>query len=268
MKPLPRLFSLIPGSCLFATLLPATALAQSGEAVTDQDLLLSANPIIIKSRLRMANEYSNLSDGGSRDKLVLGAVYGFGFNGRDQDYGIGFELPYLFNPPNDGGNSSGYGDFKLRCGHLFTDDPKGWRSGLFFETEFDTSANAVRSIANQRTQMTFGGGAGYAILDNFVLTSTLQYGWSLDDGETTGRKAEWEAHLTATWKVSGNVAVNLDYKAAVNTVGGTELFNTLEPSVGWSIGADKHIGLFASCEIPLDDTGTDWVAKAGMIWFF
>ena len=253
---------------LLMSLLPACAMAQSGVIVTDEDLLLGRNPIILRSRLRLANEFTDLDGGGNRNKLILGGVYGFGLNGHDQNFGVGFELPFLNNNPKGGDSEWGVGDFKLRAGQLFTDDPEGWRSGWFFDTEFDTAADDVRAIANQRTQMAFGGGASYAILSNFVLTSTLQYGWSLDEGDTTGDKSEWEAHVTATAKVSEHVVINLDYKAVVNTIDGSELFNTLEPSVGWTVGQKRDIGLFASLELPLDQTGTNWVAKAGVAWFF
>lgn len=244
------------------------AMAQSGESVTDEDLLLARNPILIKNRIRLANEFTDVTGGGNRDKLILSGAYGFGFNGQDRNFGIGFEMPFLNNNPKGGDSDSGAGDFKLRCGQIFMDDPKGWRTGWFFETEFDTAAQRVQSIANQRTQMAIGGGGGYAICDKFVLTATMQYGWSLEDGETNGEKSEWEAHLTATAKVSERFTINLDYKAVVNTVNDTELFNTLEPSIGWTVGEKKDIGLFASWEIPLDDTGTNWVAKAGITWFF
>lgn len=268
MKIQPRLSSVFASACLFTVLLPSAAVAESGGSVTDEDLLLARNPIIIKSRVRIADEFSDLDGGGNRDKLILSGVYGFGFNEGDRAFGIGFELPFLNDNPKGGDSDSGVGDFKLRLGQLFMDDPKGWRTGWFFETEFDTAANRVLAIANQRTQMALGGGGSYAIWNNFVLSSTVQYGWSLEDGATTGEKSEWEAHLTATAKVSACVAVNLDYKAVINTVDDSELFNTLEPSVSWTVGEKKDIGLFGSLEIPLDDTGTNWVAKAGLAWFF
>ncbi len=268
MKTIPRLSSVITRVCLLTACIPSVVMAESGDSVTDDDLLLARNPIIIKSRIRMADEFTDLTGGGNRDKLVLGGVYGFGFNGHDHNFGIGFEMPFLNNNPKGADSASGPGDFKLRIGQLFMDDPKSWRAGWYLDTEFDTAAHRVQAIANQRTQMAIAGGASYAIRDHFVLTSTLQYGWSLEDGETNGEKSEWEAHLTATAKVSDRVAINLDYKAVVNTVNGSELFNTLEPSIGWTIGDKKDVGLFASWEIPLDDTGTNWVAKAGLAWFF
>lgn len=234
--------------------------------MTDEDLILARNPVIIKTRLTLANEFTDLDDGGNRDKLTLGGVYSFGFNGHDRDYGVGFELPMLTNNPESGGDEFGTGDFKLRLAHLFTEDPKGWRSGVFFDTEFDTAADDVRAIANQRTQMSLGGGASHPLWGPLTLSSTLQYGWSLDEGETTGRKSEWEAHVTASAKIAPMVSLNLDYKAVLNVVGGTEVFNTLEPSIGWTV--QKNLGLWASWELPLDSAGTDWVAKAGLMWFF
>lgn len=268
MKIKTLLSSALAHTCLFTISMQVSVFAESGESVTDEDLMLARNPIILKSRVRLANEFTDVDGGGNSDKLILSGIYGFGFNGHDRNFGIGFELPFLNNNPKGGDSESGVGDFKLRLGQLFIDDPKGWRAGWFFDTEFDTAADDVQAIANQRTQMALGGGGSYAIWNNFVLSSTLQYGWSLEDGATTGEKSEWEAHLTATAKVSECVAISLDYKAVIHTVDDTELFNTLEPSVGWTVGKKKDIGLFASLEIPLDDTGTNWVAKAGLAWFF
>ena len=62
------------------------------------------------------------------------------------------------------------------------------------------------------------------------------------------------------------MAINLDDTAVLNVVGGTEVFNTLEPSIGWTL--QKNLDLFASWELPLDSASTDWVAKAGLMWFF
>ena len=251
-----------------AAFLPSAARAESAADVTDDDLALARNPIMIRTRVVMANEYKDLDGGGSSDKLYLGGVYGFGFNGHDRDFGIAFELPMLFNNPVGGDSASGVGDFKLRFGRLFIDEPLGWRAGCFFENEFDTAADNVQAIANQRNQMAFGGGGAYSILSNFVLSSTLQFGWSNDAGATNGHKSEWEAHLTATVKLPENVSLNLDYKAVVNMMDGGKLFNTVEPSVGWALGEKKTIGLFASCEIPLNDSATNVIAKAGVNWFF
>ena len=56
--------------------------------------------------------------------------------------------------------------------------------------------------------------------------------------------------------------------AVINTVDDAELFSTLEPRLGWTIGQNRDIGLYASWELPLDETNTNWTAKAGVIWFF
>ena len=266
MKTTRRFHPAIAAACLVSAFLPAPARGESGESVTDEDLLLARNRMIIKTRLTLGNEYTDLDDGGHRDKLTLGGVYGFGFNHHDRNFGVGFELPMLYNEPAAGGSDWGVGDFKFRLGQLLVDDPGGWRGGWYFDTEFDTAADDVRAIANQRNQMTLGGGASYPVWGPLTLTSTLQYGWSLDEGETTGRKSEWEAHLTASAKIAPTLALNLDYKAVLNVVGGTEVFNTLEPSIGWTL--TKNLGLYASWELPLDSANTDWVAKAGLMWFF
>lgn len=236
--------------------------------LTNEDLLLAKNPLVIKSRLQLANEYSDVGGGGYRDKLIFGGVYGFGFDGQNKDYGIGFELPYLFNDSESGGSDNGIGDLKLRAGHLWADDPAGWRSGWFSEVELDTADDDVYAIANQRTQASFGIGAAHPIFENLVLTGTLQYGWSFEDGTTTGRKSEWEAHLTASYKLLDHVSVSLDYKAVINTVDHAKLYNTLEPRLGWTIGQNRDIGLYASWELPIDETNTNWTAKTGLIWFF
>ena len=245
-----------------------SASAATSVSVSDEDLLLSRNPIIIKDRLRLSDEFTDVEAGGNSNKTILAGVYGFGFNQRDRNFGIGFELPVLYNNPDGGDSDCGVGDFKLRLGHLVMEDPKSWRAGWFFDTEFDTAADAVQAIANQRTQMTFGVGASHPILECFTLSSSVQYGWSLDEGATTGRKDEWEAHLTAIAKPMENLSVSLDYKAVVNAVGGTQLYNTLEPSVGWTFGDNKEFGVFTSCELPLFNGGANWIAKGGVVWFF
>lgn len=255
-------------SLLSSSFLATSLAARTGEVVSDDDVSLAGNPIIIKSRVRFGDEHADATDGGTREKLVLSAVHGFGFNGRDQNFGVGFELPTLFNHPEVGDTDGGIGDFKLRFGQLFIDDPKSWRAGWFSEVEFDTAADQVKAIANQRTQAAIGGGGTYSVLPWLTLSSTLQYGWSFDNGETSGRKAEWEGHFTVIAKLSPCFIASLDYKGVLNTVNGEDLFNTLEPGIGWTVGAQKNIGLSASLEIPLEDTGTDWIAKAGLTWFF
>ena len=237
--------------------------------LTSSDLLLvEKSPLVIKSRVQLGNEFTEAGGGGYRDKFFLGGVYGFGFDGENKNFAVGFEMPYLFNDPEEGGSSNGFGDLKLRAGQLWVEDPGGWRAGWFSDVEFDTADHAVFAIANQRNQAAFGLGAAHPLTEKLVLTGTMQYGWSFDDGLTTGRKSEWEAHLTASYKLLEDVSVSLDYKAVVNTVNGTELFNTLEPRIGWTVGRNRDIGLYASWELPLDETNTNWTAKAGLIWFF
>lgn len=254
---------------LIPVFLAPSAFAQSADLVTDDDLVLARVPIILKSRVWMGNEYGDVDGGGGRNKFILGAIYGFGIGGDDdRDFGIGFELPVLSNNPKGGDSDTGIGDFKLRFGQVLLDQPGGWRAGWFGETEFDTAADDVQAIANQRTQMALGGGGSWSVREDLVLTSTLQYGWSADGGATNGHKSEWEGHLTASWKCAPHVSLKLDYKAVVTAIGGAELFNTLEPGIGWNVGAKRDIGLFASCEIPFDDPGTNCVVKAGLIWFY
>lgn len=260
--------SVFASSLPWATVLPAAGAPPSADLAEEDLLLVEKSPLIIKSRLQAGYEYSDVAGGGSRDKLIFGGVYGFGFDGQNQDYALGFELPYLFNDPDAGDGGDGPGDLKLRAGHLWSDQPGGWRSGWFSEVEFDTAANDVFAIANQRAQAAFGIGAAHPLFDKLVLSGTVQYGLSFDDGLTTGRKSEWEAHLTASYKLIEHVSVSLDYKAVINTVDDAKLSSTLEPRLGWTIGQNRDIGLYASWELPIDETNTNWTAKAGMIWFF
>jgi hypothetical protein len=255
-------------ACLSAAVAMSASALHAASTITEEDLLLARSPVVIKTRLNTGNEFTDVGGGGYRDKLIFGGTYGFGFDGEHRNFGIAFELPFLWNDPVNGGSSSGVGDFKLKTGQLFTFMPEGWRAGWYFETEFDTAANDVYAIANQRMQMAFGMGMNFPVRDNLSVTTTAQYGWSLYDGDTTGRKSEWEIHITPSWKVMDRVSLNLDYKAVISTVGGTELFNTLEPSVGFTLGEHKEYGMFTSLEIPLDETGVNWVAKVGLIRFF
>jgi hypothetical protein len=255
-------------SCLLAVTSVTAVTSQAASTITEEDLLLARSPVVIKTRLNMGNEFTDVGGGGHRDKLVFGGTYGFGFDDQHRNFGIAFELPFLWNDPENGASDWGVGDFKLKGGQLFTWVPEGWRAGWFFETEFDTAADDVYAIANQRTQMAFGAGMSFPVLENLTVSTIAQYGWSLDEGTTTGRKSEWELHITPSWKVMDRVSLNLDYKAVINTVGGTELFNTLEPSVGFTLGENKEYGMFTSLEIPLDETGVNWVAKVGLIRFF
>ena len=269
MKPYPSFLPALAFASVLIAMLPAAVSAEDESSVTDDDLTLARSPIIIKSRLRLGNEYTDLDGGGSRDKFIFSGVYGFGFNGHDRDFGVGFELPVLQNNPKGGDGDVGIGDFKLRIGQLFMDDPAGWRTGWFGETEFDTAAADVEAIANQRTQMAIGAGAAHPIWGNcVVLASSLQYGWSPDAGDTVGHKSEWEGHLNVIFKLPANVSLNLDYKAVVNMMDDANLSNTLEPGIGWTFGRERNIGLYASLELPLDDPGTVYVAKAGLTWFF
>ena len=244
------------------------SLAPAATTLTDEDLLLSRSPVIIKSRVGLGGEHKDLGGGGHHDKLKLSAVYGFGFNDHDRNFGIGVDLPYLWDRSAGGGSGSGVGDFKVRVGQIFTGLPEGWRAGWFFETEFDTAASDVFAIANQRTQMALGGGAIIPMNERLALTTSLSYGWSLDNGTTTGRKAEWEAHFAAAWKIMENLSCSLDYKVTLDTVGGSDWFHTLEPGFGLTLGENMNYGLVGSLELPLSETGTDWVAKLGLIRFF
>ena len=253
---------------LLAVLFMLAASSPAASTLTDEDLVLARNPVVIKTRLNAGNEFTDAAGGSHRNKLIFGGTYGFGFNRHDRNFGVAFELPFLWNDPEPGGGDWGLGDFKLKAGQLFTWVPEGWRAGWYFQSEFDTAADDVYAIANQRTQLAFGGGVSIPVLENLVVTTTAQYGWSLDNGPTTGRKAEWEIHITPGWKVMDRLSLNLDYKAIINTVGGTKLFNTLEPGIGYTMGRDQEYGLFTSLEIPLNDTGVNWVAKLGLVRFF
>lgn len=270
MKTLVRLCMIPVLAAGFITPAGATLAAESQPSeLTNEDLLLvEKNPLVINSRVQIGNEFTEAGGGGYRNKLLLGGVYGFGFDGENRNFAVGFEMPYLFNDPEQGGSSNGFGDVKFRAGQLLVEESGGWRAGWFSEVEFDTADDSVFAIANQRNQGAFGVGASHPLTDKLLLSSTLQYGWSFDDGLTTGRKSEWETHLTASYKLLEHVSVSLDYKAVINTVDDAKLFSTLEPRVGWTIGQDRDIGLYASWELPLDETNTNWTAKAGLIWFF
>lgn len=253
---------------LFLGYLSAATSVSAATALTDEDLLLSRCPVIIQSRLLVGGEHTDTAGGGHRQKFKVGAAYGFGFGGEDRNFGVGIEWPYLLNEPNVGDSGSGVGDFKVRVGQIFTGLPEGWRAGWYVETEFDTAASEVFAIANQRPQMAAGGGAVMPITDRLAMTVSLAYGWSLENGLTSGRKAEWEAHWTTTWKLLERTSVSLDYKAILRTVAGNEVFQALEPGFGINLGKANEYGLFGSVEIPLQQNGTNWVAKCGLTRFF
>ena len=261
-------FRIACAAVLLASGSSATAQAVEESSAINERLELAGTPLVYRSRLRIANEFSENETEGDRDKLVLGAAFGFGFDGVNRNYAAGFDLPLLHREAPGEDECWGLGDLKLRFGQKWMDQPGAWRAGWFFESEFDTADDAVRAIANQRTQMAFGGGAARPLGDWFLLTGTLQYGWSLDEGTTNGSKSEWETHFVASFQPTSHLSFNLDYKATLNTAGTNDVMNALEPGVGWTFGEDHEFGLSVSCEVPLNESSTDWTSKIGLTWFF
>ena len=213
--------------------------------------------------------YEHKEGGGHSEKFIPnGRLLLGGKTGRN-DWSIGIEMPYLINDPDNAGSVEGIGDFKIRLGHNWLED-ETWLVGSYFETEFDTAADDVQAIANQRTQFAFGTGFLRNFGNGWAAGSAVQFGWSPDAGETNGHKGEWEIRVGARKTFSESWSITLGYKAIINVVGEDTYNSSIEPALAWDFGFMdlEKLSSYISCEVPLENNREDYTLKCGLAWIF
>jgi hypothetical protein len=223
------------------------------------------DPLVTLSRLGVGYEYARVDS--SKEKIIPGATWAFGQQTGGNDWAIGIETPLLINNADDAPSEEGIGDLKLRLSHTWLEN-NDWLVGSWLETEFDTAANDVQAIANQRTQMAFGGGFIRNLGKGWAWGASLQYGWSTNPGADNGWKSEWEFHLGIRKKLCDSFSAQVIYKAILNVSSDNNHSASVEPSLTWAFGPDRRTSLYVACEIPIEDKTEDYTAKAGLIWQF
>ena len=169
--------------------------------------------------------------------------------------------------PQNGPSEEGPGDLKLRVTHLWLED-KTWLVSSYFETVFNTAANDVQSVANQRTQMNFGSGSIRNLDDGWAVGANLQYGWSTDAGTTNGWRSEWECRLGLCKKLMEHLCQTAVYKGTLALAEPSVYSSSLEPSLAVDFGKDHDWTLWLACELPLQGKSEGYTAKVGLKWLF
>lgn len=211
--------------------------------------------------------YEATHDASSKQKFIPNASWAIGEKSGHHDWTLSIEMPVWVTDPQDGPNEEGFGDLKLRATHLWVED-KTWLVGTYLETEFDTAAEDVQSVANQRNQMTLGSGCIRNLSDGWAVGAYLQYGWSLDAGTTNGWRSEWEYRAGVRKKLLEHLSLTLAYKGTLAVSGETHYSSTLEPALAMDLGKDRNHSLWLACELPLQGRSEDYTAKAGLKWLF
>lgn len=226
---------------------------------------LRNDPIVALSRLNFGFEHTE-SDS-PREKIVLGGTWALGAKTGGHDWAVGLELPVLLNYPKDAPDKTGVGDFKIRFAHTWLENDT-WLVGSFFETEFDTAASNVETIANQRNQMCFGTGFIRNLGNGWATGGAAQYGWSLDSNPSGGSKSEWEARVGLRKKLADNLSLTVVYKGTVNVANDNRYSSSIEPSLAWNVRTGSPFNVYLAWETPLQDNGNDFTGKLGFAWVF
>lgn len=225
----------------------------------------AGNPVATLTNIGMGYEYTH--DASAKQKFIPNASWALGEKTGRHDWAFGIELPVWDTLPQDGPSEEGVGDLKLRISHLWVED-KTWLVGSYLETEFDTAAEAVQAVANQRTQLALGSGFIRNLGHGWAVGGNLQYGWSLDAGTTNGWKSEWEGRIGIRKKLLENLSLTVLYKGTFAVAGDTDYSSSLEPAMALSFGKEANCSLWLACELPLQGKSEDYTAKAGLKWLF
>ncbi len=221
----------------------------------------AGDPLATLSNFGLGYEYTH--DTNSKEKFIPSAAWAIGTKTGRHDWSFGIEMPVWVTLPQDGPNEDGFGDLKLRVTHLWLEDDT-WLVGSYFENEFDTAAEDVQAVANQRDQMTFGSGFIRNLGDGWAVGGYLQYGWSLDAGTTNGWKSEWEYRAGVRKQLLEHLSLTVAYKGTFNLTGDTRYGASLEPALAMDFGTDRNYSLWLACELPLQGKTEDYTAKLGL----
>ncbi|MEY4484233.1 MAG: hypothetical protein RL693_1685, partial [Verrucomicrobiota bacterium] len=100
------------------------------------------DPTILKSRVKLTNEYVDRDFGASKNTTKLNLAYAFGDSDL-RDWTVQLDLPLVayragdLTSPSD---ATGFGDIEMRVGHVFDRDGVfRWAAGL--ESQFNTASD-------------------------------------------------------------------------------------------------------------------------------
>lgn len=225
----------------------------------------AGDPLVTVNRMGLGFEYTEAA--AARQKLTLSTTLVLGEKDGRNDWALGLEVPFLRNEPIGGGDDEGIGDLKLQLAHTWLEN-QTWVFSSYLDSEFDTAASNVQAIANQRNQLTLGSGFIRNFGDGWAVGAALQYGWSLDAGDTNGSKSEWEFRTGLRKKLVDTLSATIIYKGTILAAEAGQYLSTIEPSLNWTFDSTRHANLFFACEIPLENGREDFVSKIGLTFIF
>ncbi len=248
-------------------LVPCFAVAAPSVPVRDVMSASGLDPTVLRSRVKVTNEYSARDFGVSENTTKLNLTYAFG-NVARRDWNVQLDLPVVHNNAGDQAtptDATGLGDIELRGGHVF-DGAGVFRWGLGAEAHFNTASEPQLGDGVFR----LSSGLQFALQPSrsFKFQTTIQFDQSLST----------DAGVPEQQRIKVKPAVQFDLPADCYGYVETELVwdlqacgrfgSKLKVELGHAFGSREQWVASIRYETPLTESSEQYTATAGLAYVF
>lgn len=225
------------------------------------------DPTVLRSRVKVTNEFIEQAFDGSKNTTKLLLSYAFG-NAARRDWTVQLDLPLVAYRAGDQGgaaDATGFGDVEMRVGHVF--DAEGvLRWGLGVETRFNTAAQPQLGDDVFRLSPL----AVFAVQPcrAFKFQTTTQFDQSLTRETGVSVQQDLKVKPAVTFQLPQQFYAYVESELKWNIQDDSRLSAKLKFELGRGFGARGEWVLSTRYEMPLTTSSDDHTFTLGLAYVF
>jgi hypothetical protein len=230
----------------------AALIAPAAEVVDATEVDPGLDPTVLRSRVKLNNEFIDREHGASKNTTKLSLAYAFGRDAR-RDWSIQLELPLVTaDGGRDGyGDTTGFGDTTLRLVHV-VDGAGVFRWAVGMETQFNTAAQDQLGDGVFRVSPLFG----FAVQPSadWKFQTVVQFDQSLTRESGVSEQQELKLIPSLQFNLPRGFYAHAETELKWNLRDDGEFGAKLKFEIGRGFGARGEWVLSARYEVPLTES--------------
>ena len=249
--------------CLIACVVFAAPPNPDIDVMSETDL----DPTVLRTRVKLSNEYVDRDFGGSENTTTLNFSYAFG-NPARRDWSAQLDLPLVNYNAGDQANSTdatGLGDIELRILHVF--DAGGvFRWGLGAQAHFNTASEP--QLGDSAFRLSPALNFALQPCRSFKFQTIVQFDQSLVTDSGVPEQQALEARPAVQFDLPFSCYGYVETELSWNLKADAKLSSTLKIELGRGFGSRKEWVASMLYQTPLTESADHYSLTAGLSYVF
>ncbi len=251
----------------FIFLLPGLAAAATPEPASNVMSKTGLDLTVLRSRVKLTNEYSDYDFGVSQNTTKLNLGYAFGSEGL-RDWNVQLDLPFVdynagdqASPPD----ATGLGDIEMRILHVF-DGGGFFRWGLGAEAQFNTASE--QQLGDGIFRLSPAAAIALQATRSLKFQTTMQFDQSLRTEAGVPEQRSIKLKPAVQFDLPGRCYGYVETNLAWNLQEGGEFGSNVKVELGHTFGVSKEWVASVRCETPLIESSEHYALTGGISYTF